>query len=139
MAPLPQHRSQRGGRRAKADKHGREAGHEQDSSDENVAPRLRFALVGQRSDARACEIAKIRGRERQHARRNKGKEARAKRGGKGDVGHGVTDGSSTPARQTLRGTGRRASTARNESLDRRGRLLVAQAGDEASRTTSAGF
>ena len=56
--------------------------------DENVAPRLRLALVDQRFDARAREIAKIGRRERQHAGRNKGDEARAERGGKGDVGHG---------------------------------------------------
>ena len=99
MAPLPQHRSQRGGRRAQADEHSREAGHEQDGSDENVAPRLRLALVDQSFDAGAREIAKIRRRERQHARRNKGKKARAKRGGKGNVSHGVTDGASTTARQ----------------------------------------
>src|ERR1700677_1487056 len=104
MAPLTQHRSQRGGRRAQADEDGREAGHEQDRSDENVAPGLRFALVGQRFDARAGEKAKIRRRERQHARRNKGKEARAERGWKGNVGHGVTDGASTTVRQMARGS-----------------------------------
>ena len=99
MAPLPEHRSQRRRGRAQADEHGREAGHEQDRGDENVAPRLRLALVGQRFDARAREIAKIGRRQRQHAGRNKREEARAERGGKGNVGHGVTDGASTTARQ----------------------------------------
>src|ERR1700677_420250 len=106
MAPLTQHRSQRGGRRAQADEDGREAGHEQDRNDENVAPGLRFVLVGQRFDARAGEKAKIRRRERQHARRNKGKEARAERGWKGNVGHGVTDGASTTVRQMARAADR---------------------------------
>src|ERR1700733_7715044 len=104
MAPLPEHRSQRGRRRAQADEHGREPGHEQDRSDENVASGLRFALVGQRFNGCAREKTKIRRRKRQHAWRNKGKEARAKRGGEGYVGHGVTNGPSTPTRQMLQGS-----------------------------------
>ena len=103
MAPLPEQFSQYRRRRAQAYEYSREARDEQERGDENVAPRLRLALVDQRFDARAREVAKIGRRERQHARRNKRDEARAERDGKGDVGHGVTNGPSTATRQMLPG------------------------------------
>src|SRR3984957_5106594 len=99
MAPLPEHRSQRGGRRAQPHEHSRETRYEQNRSDENVAPGLGLALVGEGFDGCAREKTKIRPRERRHARRKEGEEARPERGGKGNVGHGVTDGASTTARQ----------------------------------------
>ncbi len=77
----------RGGR-AEGDEHRRESGDEQESGDENVAPRLRFALVDQSLDARPGEKAEIGRGERQDARADERDEARPEGRRDGDVGHG---------------------------------------------------
>ena len=88
MAPLPEEGAEGGSGRAEGDEHGGEAGDEEERGDENVPPRLGLALVDQRLDAGARQIAEIRRRQRQHAGADERDEPGAEGGRDGDVGHG---------------------------------------------------